>query len=84
MVYITIIQRFNPFTTESHLILCAECPSIQHIKTGFSGERVKGYFCLMFLLFSLEKLYQAKSSNRNKRTLGEDQSCCLEIRNITA
>ena len=23
-------------------VLCAECYGIQHIKTGFSGERVKG------------------------------------------
>ena len=34
----------NPFTTEARFyvpFLCAECYGIQHIKTGFSGERVK-------------------------------------------
>ena len=30
----------NPFTTEARF-LCAECYGIQHIKTGFSGERVE-------------------------------------------
>ena len=34
--------------------LCAECYGIQHTKTGFSGERVKGY--KLIVLFNRPRL----------------------------
>ena len=46
------MEWINPFTTEASFYLL--CHSIQHIKTGFSGERVKLYVTIIFNPYNAE------------------------------